>query len=220
MRLRFAIVPLIAAAVATFTGAAAATPALTLVAALERAPGGAEAVVRLRLNIAGAEYHGHPQPLTALALQFPAGLRADTAGFITCPLATLEPSGSGVCPSESFAGPASTAQMYIAFGGEIVPETATVQAYVGSGATINFLLAGRSPVSVEALLKGTLSPNESTRMDNLALAYPLIETVPGAPSTSTAFIELALSGAHLEAGLPVPLVALPLDARPTRLPGR
>ena len=70
---------------------------------------GAGAAVKSEVTISGTEYGGFPPPLIHVNVFLPKFTKLHPAGFPTCPVAYLEPSGRGpsACPKGSRAGPSA-----------------------------------------------------------------------------------------------------------------
>ncbi len=177
-------------------GTASATPTVKLKAEAVPIPGfphtgniyGAGAAVKAEINISGTEYGGFPPPLIHVNFWLPNHTKLHTAGFPTCPLSDLEPSGAGpsACPKGSAAGPVGHVLGEVAFGKEIVPEEATLESFYKPGGGIEFFTSGHSPVSLEILSKGhyiNLGGGGGFGPE-LETEVPLVETVPGAQDAS------------------------------------
>jgi hypothetical protein len=177
-------------------GDALAAPKVTVKGAAVPIPGfphtgniyGAGAAVKSEVTISGTEYGGFPPPLIHVNVFLPKGTRLHPAGFPTCPVATLEPSGPGpsACPKGSKAGPVGHVLGEVAFGHEIVPEEATIEPFYRPGGGIEFFTAGHSPVSLEVLAQGGFIHlgGAGGFGPELVTDVPLVETVPGAQDAS------------------------------------
>src|SRR5258708_39878784 len=86
----------------------------------------------------------------------PAGVSPPPGVCRACTPAVLEPSGKGPkgCPKGSAAGPKGTVQGFVAFGSEVVPETASIESFYAPGGGLTFFTFGHSPVLLESLSKG------------------------------------------------------------------
>jgi len=203
------------AAVATLAAAvpAAATPIVTFKAKPVPLAGyphtgfilGAGTALEAEYHISGTEYGGFPPPLTGISFYLPAGVVLHPQGFPTCPTATLEPSGKGPkgCPAGSRAGPPGEATGYVAFGNEVVPETATIEAFYAPGGGLEFFSFGHSPVLLEILSKGRYVPAGGVFSKKLESEIPLVETVPGAQDASVKSIKVKVGSAIRVGGKPV-----------------
>ena len=99
---------------------------------------GAGTALIAEYEISGTEYGGFPPPLIHVNVFLPKYTKLHPAGFPTCPVATLEPSGPGPshCPKGSKAGPTGHVLGEVAFGKEIVPEEATIEPFYRPGGGI------------------------------------------------------------------------------------
>src|SRR5262249_24879761 len=147
---------LVGMALTAFVAQASAAPKITIKASAVPIPGfphtgniyGAGAAVKSEVTISGTEYGGVPPPPIQVNVFLPKYTKLHPAGFPTCPVATLEPSGPGPshCPKGSKAGPAGHVLGAVAFGKEVVPEEATIEPFYRPGGGIEFFTAGHSPV--------------------------------------------------------------------------
>ena len=190
-----------------------ATPVVTFKAKPVPIPGyphtgfilGAGTALEAEYHISGTEYGGFPPPLVGVTFYLPAGVVLHPQGFPTCPLATLEPSGPGPshCPPGSAAGPAGEATGYVAFGTEIVPETAKIESFYAPGGGLTFFTFGHSPVLLEILSKGHYVAAGAPFSKKLESEVPLVETVPGAQDASVKTIKVKVGSAIKIKGKPV-----------------
>ena len=159
---------------------------------------GAGAAFESEFKISGTEYGGFPPPLIHVNVYLPAGVKLHTSGFPTCPKSTLEPSGKGpkAC-SKAKAGPVGSVQGFVAFGKEVVPESATIESFYAPGGGIQFYTTGHSPVSLEFLSKGhyTNLGGGGGFGPELITEVPLVETVPGAQDASVQHITVQAGSA-------------------------
>lgn len=193
--------------------AAGATPVVTFKAKPVPIPGyphtgfilGAGTALEAEYHISGTEYGGFPPPLTGVTFYLPAGVVLHPQGFPTCPVATLEPSGPGPshCPPGSAAGPAGEATGYVAFGTEIVPETAKIESFYAPGGGLTFFSFGHQPVLLEILSKGRYVDAGGPFSKKLESEIPLVETVPGAQDASVKTIKVKVGSAIRVNGKPV-----------------
>jgi hypothetical protein len=195
-------------ALLALTGVASATPEVTFKAEAVPIPGypetgniyGAGAAVQAEYTIKGTEYIGSPPPLAGINFFLPTGTKLHTAGFPTCPLSELEPTGKGPkgCPSKSSAGPTGEAVGFVSLGGERVHETTTIESFYAAGGGIEFLTSGHSPVSLEILSKGhylNLGGGGGFGPE-LETEIPLVASVPGAPYASVETIKVKAGSAY------------------------
>jgi hypothetical protein len=192
---------------------AGATPVVTFKAKPVPIPGfphtgfilGAGTALEAEYHISGTEYGGFPPPLSGITFYLPAGTVLHPAGFPTCPVATLEPSGPGPghCPRGSSAGPPGEATGYVAFGTEVVPETAKIEAFYAPGGGLTFFTFGHAPVLLEILSKGRYVPAGKPFSKKFESEIPLVETVPGAQDASVKSIKVEVGSAIRVKGRPV-----------------
>jgi hypothetical protein len=186
-------------------GVAAATPTVKFKAKAVPIPGfphtgnifGAGAAVEAEYNISGTEYGGFPPPLIHVNFYLPAGTKLHPSGFPTCSPSVLEPAGKGPkgCPKGSAAGPKGTVQGFVAFGTEIVPETASIESFYAPGGGLTFFTFGHEPVLLEILSKAKYVPASGLFSKELQAEVPLVETVPGAQDASVKFIKVKAGSA-------------------------
>jgi hypothetical protein len=184
--------------VALFIPTGIATAATTTLKASFSGDLGEGTTVTDEFGFIGAEYGGHPAPLTNLTVHLPAGVGGTRTGFATCEASTIEMAGIAGCPPGSLAGPETSIGMFVSFGTETVAESGTVQAVFGSGEAVNFFVDATSPVSVEVLMTGTYTVDSAPYSHVLNLAVPQIESVPGALHASITALTLALGAARSE----------------------
>ncbi len=187
--------PAVAAAVPTVTVKAKIVP-------IAGFPGtgnikGAGAAVESQLTISGSEYGGFPPPLIGVNVFLPKGVVLHPSGFPTCPPAILEPAGKGPksCPKGSAAGPVGKVTGYVAFGSEVVPETATIEPFYAPGGGLEFFTFGHTPVLVEVLSKGHFVAASGLYSKELIAQVPLVETVPGAQDASVKSVTVKVGSA-------------------------
>jgi len=186
-------------------GAASATPKVTFKAKAVPIPGfphtgnifGAGAAVEAEYHIEGTEYGGFPPPLTHVNFYLPAGVKLHTSGFPTCAPSVLEPSGKGPkgCKKGSKAGPTGSVQGFVAFGTEVVPESATIESFYAPGGGLTFFTFGHSPVLLEILSKAHYVNSSGLYSKKLEAEVPLVETVPGANDASVKSIKVKVGSA-------------------------
>jgi hypothetical protein len=145
---------------------------------------GAGAAIRGEAKISGNEYGGFPPPLIGIKFYAPLGVKLHPQGFATCAPRTLEESGPGPCPARSIAGPKGFATGVVSFGGERVPETASVQPIFAPAGGLVAFVDGTSPVLLEILAKAHVVSSSPPFGAEFVGEVPLIETVPGALDAS------------------------------------
>lgn len=158
---------------------------------------GAGAAVEAQYTISGKEYGGFPPPLIGVNVYLPKGTVLHPSGFPTCPLATLEPSGGGPkdCPKYSHAGPVGKVTGYVAFGKEVVPETATIESFYAPNGGLTFFTFGHEPVLLEVISQARYVGASGLYDKELIAAVPLVETVPGAQDASVKSITVTVGSA-------------------------
>ena len=170
-------------------GVASAAPTVQFKAKAVPIPGfphtgnifGAGAAFESEFQISGTEYGGFPPPLEHVNVYLPAGVKLHTTGFPTCAPSVLEPSGKGpkAC-AKAKAGPTGSVQGFVAFGKEVVPETATIESFYAPGGGLEFFTFGHEPVLLEILSKGHFVNSSGLYSKKFEADVPLVETVPGA----------------------------------------
>jgi hypothetical protein len=158
---------------------------------------GAGAAVESEFKIEGNEYGGFPPPLTHVNVYLPAGVKLHQSGFPTCSPSVLEPTGKGpkFCPKGSAAGPKGTVEGFVAFGKEVVPESATIESFYAPGGGLTFFTFGHEPVLLEILSKGHFVASSGLYSQKFEAAVPLVETVPGAQDASVKTIKVKTGSA-------------------------
>jgi hypothetical protein len=205
---------------AASTGAALAVPRVTLKAEpvpIEGFPHtgyilGHGTALQAEYTITGTEYGGFPPPLLGIDFYLPAGTTLHPQGFPTCPRAMLEPSGLGPkhCPKGSAAGPVGSVTGYVAFGEEVVPETASIEPFYAPGGGLEFFTFGHAPVLLEILSTGKyVTVDREGFGQKLTAQVPLVETVPGAQDASVEKINVEVGSAMTRKGKPVYYGTLP-----------
>jgi hypothetical protein len=200
MRRASTCVAILGLLVFALTGVASAAPTVTLKGEAVKIPGfphtgnilGAGADVKFEIGISGTEYGGYPPPIQQVKLYFPKGVKLDPGPFKTCSTKlVVEELTPEKCPKGSIAGKGS-AEGFVVFGSERVPETVSLESFFAPGAGINTFIAGHTPASIEKA-----SPAKYVNLGGaggygpeLIAQVPLIQTVPGAPDASTAHISV------------------------------
>jgi hypothetical protein len=154
--------------------------------------------LKAEYSISGTEYGGFPAPLVGIDFYLPAGTKLHPDGFPTCPPSTLERNGLGPkhCPKGSAAGPPGTVTGYVAFGNEIVPETASIEPFYAPKGALEFFTFGHEPVLLEILSTGRyVNVGREGFGQKLTAQVPLVETVPGAQDASVEKIDVEVGSA-------------------------
>ncbi len=199
-------------AIAISAASAGATPKVTFKALPVPIPGfphtgyilGAGAALQAEYKISGNEYGGFPPPVIGINVYFPNGTTLHPQGFPTCPRSVLEQVGPKDCPKGSAAGPVGHALGVVAFGGERVEESTTIESFYAPGGDIEFFTVGHSPASLEILTTGHyVKPGGGGFGLELTSEIPLISTVPGAPYAVVQSIQVKAGSARMAGGKPV-----------------
>ncbi len=183
---------------------------------------GAGAAVESQVTISGTEYGGFPPPLIGVNVFLPKGTVLHPSGFPVCPPSTLEPAGKGPrgCPKGSAAGPAGEATGYVAFGTEVVPETATIEPFYAPGGGLEFFTFGHAPVLLEVLSKAHFVGASGLYSKELIAEVPLVETVPGAQDASVKTISVKVGSAIRKNGRPIYYGRVPKTCPKGGFPGK
>ncbi len=166
-------------------------------------------VYTTELTFSGSEYYGLVAPLTGLTIRLPAGTSLSDAGFSTCSKTTIEQFSPSGCPAGSLAGPVGTMHLIASFGSEKVPEEATLQPVFGPGGVLYVAMEGHAPVALESIMEGHYVSDSSPYGQDLVLAVPLMETVPGAPDVSITAVTLNVGATREESGVVFNSVSVP-----------
>jgi hypothetical protein len=183
---------------------------------------GAGAAVESQVTISGTEYGGFPPPLIGVNVFLPKGTVLHPSGFPACAPSILEPAGQGPkhCPKGSAAGPVGTVTGYVAFGTEVVPETATIEPFYAPGGGLEFFTFGHSPVLVEVLSKAHFVPASGLYSKELIAEVPLVETVPGAQDASVKSISVKVGSAIRKNGKTIYYGRVPKTCPAGGFPGK
>ncbi len=213
-------------AVLGLSATASAAPTFTFNVAAVPIPGfphtgdilGAGALAEAHVTIMGSEYDGDPPPVIGGRLFVPAGVMLHPQGFATCSSATLEKAGPIGCPKGSAAGPKGSGLGVVSFGGERVPETASVQFFFAPGGGLEMFIDGRTPVVVEMITPGHFVSAPAPWGLEFIDQMPLIETVPGAPDGSVLEGTISLGGAYKRGKNTISYITLPKKCSQGGLP--
>jgi hypothetical protein len=162
---------------------------------------GKGADVETTLEIEGSGYgvtsanpKGGIPPLSAVNVYLPKGTKLDFKHFKkACSETTLKNIGASGCPKQSILSPLGSVLGEVTFGTERVPETASLQAFLGPGNSLLFFTRGTSPVSLEIVSTGHWVKASGKYAWELKTLVPPVATVPGAPLASARKI-------HIKAG--------------------
>jgi hypothetical protein len=165
--------------------------------------------VEAEYQIKGTEYGGFPPPLIGVNFYSPAGIKLVTKGFVTCSPATLESKGPEGCAKKSQASPKGEVRGVVAFGGERVRETVSVQAFFSPGGGLAFYAEGNSPVALFIVSKGNFTKAPPPFGPLLKTEVPLVSTVPGAPYASIESIKIKVGAAYKKNGKAVYYINTP-----------
>jgi hypothetical protein len=210
MRRASTCVAVIGMALMAFSGVASAAPTVTFKAKAVPISGfphtgnilGAGAAVEAQFTITGTEYGGYSPPLIGVNVSLPTGSKIHSAGFPTCSdKIIVEEKEPTKCPAKSKAGPVGTAEGFVVFGTERVPEKVSLESFYSPNG-INVYVAGHTPASIEITSTGhyTHLNGGAGYGPELVTSVPLIETVPGAPDGSTAKIDIKVGSAIKKGG--------------------
>jgi hypothetical protein len=170
---------------------------------------GAGAALKGSVKISGTEYGGSPAPLIGLVFDFPAGTKLHPQGFSTCTASTLELRGPQGCAKDSSAGSDGWAVGTVTFGGERVPERATLEPFFAPGGQLELYVSGHTPALVEVIGKGHIGPPIQPYGPQMIGEIPLIMTVPEGLDASFQEGAIEFGAARREAGRTVSYLTLP-----------
>ncbi len=170
---------------------------------------GAGTTLEGKVKISGTEYGGFPSPLTGISFYAPGGAKLHPQGFATCSPSVIEQSGPKLCPKRSIAGPAGHAVGVVSFGGERVPETASVQPFFAPNNKLVVFVDGTTPTLLEILATGHVVSSSFPYGFGFIGEVPLIETVPGAPDASFEEGTVGLGAAYRQGKKTISYVTLP-----------
>ena len=163
---------------------------------------GAGAAVEAKYTISGNESTGGVvSQLTHVNFYLPAGVKLHPQGFVVCQPATLENIGPSGCPKKSQASPVGSAGVVDPIGGELVKESATLQAFFAPGGGLQFYANAASPISAQLLVsKGRFITAKKPYGPELNAEVQLVQSVPGAPPVSTESINIKVGSAYKKKG--------------------
>jgi hypothetical protein len=181
--------------------AAAAVETATLHAGFSPNRRGAPTTITFSLRLATAEGTA-PPPLTRMSLRMPAGINytSTTLGLAICQPAALLARGLAGCPANSRLGYGS-ALVEVPFGTGAGHEIPEIQAVAGPSPSGNlavlFYANGLYPVSAQLTFSGEVLPDSGPFGSQLAVAVPLVTSVPGGPDVSIVEVHTTIGPAHL-----------------------
>jgi hypothetical protein len=97
----------------------------------------------------------------------------------------------------------------VAFGGERVPETASLQPFFAPGGALQLFIDGSTPVSLEILAAGKFIDSAPPFSLEFIGEVPLIETVPGAPDASFLEGTVRVGAAYRQGNRTISYVTIP-----------
>jgi hypothetical protein len=143
-----------------------------------------------------------PSPLLSMGLSYPnkVGVTISELGLATCELPTLVAHGLGACPGNSRMGLGS-ATVEIPLGSQLVKEHAhmdVVRAPEQEGhLAMIFDTEGARPVSAEIALPSVVVEAFEPFGGKVAIALPLIPSLPEAPNVAVVDLHAAIGPEHL-----------------------
>jgi hypothetical protein len=166
-------------------------------------------IIQGQLTISGTEYGGFPSPLTGIKFYAPTGAKIHPQGFATCAPSVIEQVGPKRCPKRSIAGPTGRVLGVVSFGGERVPEAASVRPFFAPGDKVTIFVDGTTPALLEVL--GTAHVVNSAPPFGVEFTgeVPLIETVPEAPDASFEEGTVGIGAAYRQGKRAVYYVTMP-----------
>jgi hypothetical protein len=162
---------------------------------------GAATTITFSLRLATAEGTA-PPPLTRMDLRMPAGINytSTTLGLAICQPAALLARGLAGCPANSRLGYGS-ALVEVPFGTGAGHEIPEIQAVAGPSPSGNlavlFYANGLYPVSAQLTFSGEVLPDTGPFGSQLAVAVPLVTSVPGGPDVSIVEVHTTIGPSHL-----------------------
>ncbi|HEY5344584.1 MAG TPA: hypothetical protein VIJ66_13110 [Solirubrobacteraceae bacterium] len=184
---------------------ATATPAVSLHAAFHPERPGHTTTVELEMRIdPGGAGAGEivPPPLTEVSLSYPAGLDIALSGLgiDTCSVATLEAAGPSACPADSWMGEGE-AMAELPIHHEPFREDARIAILRGpeveNHLVMLFYVYGETAVSATLILTGRLLEANRPFGGRLAIAAPLVQSLPEGPDLTVGELSFVLGPAEL-----------------------
>jgi hypothetical protein len=157
---------------------------------------GAGAALQINATATGTESAGGVvSQLRKVVVFLPKGVTVNPKPFPTCSAALLESRGPAGCPKNSAASPVGSAGVVDPIAGELVKESATLQAFFAPGGGLNFYTNAASPISAQLVVQGHYQHAPAPYGLMFTTNVPLVESVPGAPPVSTTSINLKVGAA-------------------------
>jgi hypothetical protein len=181
--------------------AAGAAQTVTLQSSFSPDKLGASTTIGFGFHVAGTT-GGPPSPLTGVRLQLPPDLDYETTtlGLAVCRSAALLIKGLSGCSPNSRLG-TGNAFVEVPLGKEAAHETANIQMLMGparEGAlVVLFYAQALNPIPAELVFEGELMTGSEVLGGSLAIAVPLIASIPDALPVSILSVQAAIGPSHL-----------------------
>ncbi len=157
---------------------------------------GAGAALQINATATGTEsVGGVVSQLRKVVVYLPKGVTVNSKPFGSCTAAMLESRGPAGCPKSSVASPVGSAGVVDPIAGELITETATLQAFFAPGGGLNFYANAAAPISAQIVVPGHYQRAPAPYGLMFTTNVPLVESVPGAPPVSTTSINLKVGAA-------------------------
>jgi hypothetical protein len=143
-----------------------------------------------------------PSPLTSVRLGLPPGIGyvTTTLGLATCTPARLLGAGLNGCSPNSRLG-TGTALVEAPLGRESAHETASVQLLMGPSRegklVVLFYTQALDPIPAESVFQGELLTGSEVLGGSLAIAVPLVASIPDALPVSILSVQATIGPSHL-----------------------
>ena len=159
---------------------------------------GAGAALEAKYSIKGTESTGGVvSQITHVNFYLPAATKIVSDGVRDVRAGDVENIGPSGCPTKSQASPVGSAGVVDPIGGELVKESATLQAFFAPGGGLQFYANAASPISAQLLVaKGHIMTAKAPYGPELNTAVELVQSVPGAPPVSTESINIKVGAAY------------------------
>jgi hypothetical protein len=199
--------------------AAMAAPTITLTEKAIPIPGfpgtgdilGAGSAAEFKIAIHGTEATGGvPSQLVGVKSWLPKGTVLHPQGFTVCQPSVLENVGPSGCPKKSQASPVGSASVVDPIGGELVRESATLQAFFAPGGELQFYSNAAAPISAQLITStGHYITGAPPYGPEFVAPIKLVDSVPGAPPVSVEEINIKVGAAYKSHGKAVYYGRLP-----------